>query len=340
MQRHTSDAEAWKKMVLRSMPAPGWLTGDAPESDVVISSRVRYARNLAGFTFPHAASPEELRLTQRLIYEAEQSTGLNLEAFKRLTEAEREYMVGCRLISPEFKGREPGRMLLLDSSRTISLMVNEEDHLRLQALLGGWALRAAAKLADHVLANLSQNLRWAESETWGFLTSSPYNCGIALRHSALFHLIGLAHSKRLPSVLKALTESGYITRGLFGESSRAVGAYVQVSTTSGNVREFVGACEYIAQEERQSRREIPRNQLDRLSKQASEFAVSSSELSWEDALRVLAWVRLAAVVGLLEPKFSYRTIDAWISELELRGTTDATAVRRQRADYIRERLGR
>lgn len=340
MQRHTSDAEAWKKMVLRSMPAPGWLTGDAPESDVVISSRVRYARNLAGFNFVHAASSEELRLIQRLIYEAEQGACLNLEVFKRLTEAEREYMVGCRLISPEFNGRDIGRMLLLDSSRTVSLMINEEDHLRIQALLGGWALRAASKLADHVQGRLGQKLRWAESEKWGFLTSSPYNCGIALRHSALFHLIGLAHSKRLPSVLKALTESGYITRGLFGESSRAVGAYVQVSTTKGNIREFIGACEYILQEERQGRREIPRNQLDRLTKQAAEFAVSSSELSWEDALRVLAWVRLAAVAGLLEVIVSHRTIDSWISELELRGTNDETAVRRQRADFIRERLGR
>lgn len=82
-------------MVLRSMPPPAWLSEDAPEGDVVISTRVRYARNLKGFRFPHHAPPEELRSVQRLVSEAVKRSKLDFEVLKRVTEAERDYLIGC-----------------------------------------------------------------------------------------------------------------------------------------------------------------------------------------------------------------------------------------------------
>ena len=92
------DAESWKKMVLRSMPPPAWLGEDAPDGDIVISSRVRHARNVAGFRFPHHAPSDELRQVQKLVGEAVRASGISFETFKRLTEAERDFLVGCRLL--------------------------------------------------------------------------------------------------------------------------------------------------------------------------------------------------------------------------------------------------
>ena len=334
----TPDSESWKKMVLRSMPPPAWLSEDAPEGDVVISTRVRYARNLKGFRFPHHAPPEELRSVQRLVSEAVKRSKLDFEVLKRVTEAERDYLIGCRLLSPEFPGRETGRMLLLDTHRSVSVMVNVEDHLRIQSLTAGWSLENAHRLAEYVLGELSRKLAFAESDAWGNLTASVYNVGSARRLSVMFHLIGLAHTKKLNSVLRALAARSLVARGLFGESSRAVGAFFQVSSTTGDLPEFQGASEYLLKEERLARREVQRASLTERAESAIEFAITSSEISLADALRVLAWVRWAASVSLPGFPSNHREVDGWISALEVRGTTDVKAANRERATFLRARL--
>lgn len=327
-------------MVLRSMPPPAWLNEDAPDGDVVMSSRVRYARNLRGFRFPHHARPEELRQIQRKVTEAAKRTSLQFETFKRLTEAERDYLIGCRLLSPEFQGKETGRMLLLDAGRSVSVMVNEEDHVRVQALTAGWSILTAHRSAEFVLAELGRGLDFAHADEWGYLTASPYNAGRARRLSVMFHLIGLAQTKHLTPVLRALAARSLVARGLFGESSRAVGAFFQVSSTSGDLPEFQGACDYLLREERVARREVERSKLQARADAAVEFAVTSSEISLADALRVLAWVRWAASATVPGYPKSHREVDSWLSALEVRGTSDPKAANRERATYLRARLER
>src|SRR4051812_49065042 len=99
-----NEAEAWKRMVLRSMPEPAWLSPDAPQADVVVSTRVRVMRNLKGHRFTHAASPHELVQISRKILEPAEALGL--EAFRQISNAEREYLVACRLASPHFEWTE------------------------------------------------------------------------------------------------------------------------------------------------------------------------------------------------------------------------------------------
>ena len=330
-------SEAWKKMVLRSMPAPAWLEGEAPDADVVISTRMRSARNLTGHRFPHHASNTELELILKSVLDAIEHPRLSLNVQHKLTAAERDFLLGNRLISADFRPNEPGRALLTDENRLVSIMVNEEDHLRVQALSPGWSISTAQAAVDHVLGCLEQSLDFMYDERLGHLTASPTNTGTATRRSALFHLIALAHTKRLMSVLKALATWGLTARGMFGESSRAVGAFFQVSTTHQGLHDFTGATEYLIAEERKARQEVTREELTEKTEQALTFVTESQEVSLSDALRVLAWYRWASAVGLKGFPSSHRTVDSWISTMEVHGTQDQRIAARHRAVFLRDR---
>lgn len=332
------ESEAWKKMVLRSMPPPAWLHADAPHGDVVLSTRVRHARNLRGFPFPHSCTHEQLRLVEKSVREGAVGCPVRLEAMGRLSEAERDYLLGSRLLSPDFPHKAVGRTLLMDERRTVSVMVNEEDHLRIQALTAGWSGPHAEQTASVVLDHLHGTLDFMDTLSFGYLTSSPSNLGGGTRRSALFHLIGLAHARRLAPVVRALTVWGIVVRGLYGESSRAVGAFFQVSTTRGTNPEFVGACEYLLNEERMARRDVSRLSLGDTTKSAVKAVVTAPSIGLADALRVLGWVRWAASAGLPGFEFSPRTVDTWVTTMEVHGTTDTDTADRHRATFLRSRL--
>ena len=151
----------------------------------------------------------------------------------------------------------------------------------------------------------------------------------------MFHLIGLAHHRRLPMVIRALAVKGIAVRGLFGESSRAIGAFVQVSVIGGSKSEFSGACEYLLSEERAARRGVGRDTLRERALHALEFAVGCPTISLSDALRVLAWVRWAASEEIQGFDLSPRDADAALATLELRSPAAAEASGRQRADTLR-----
>jgi len=335
MRGAQTDSDTWKRMVLRSMPLPAWLGQDAPQSDVVLSSRARYMRNLRGHRFPHACDRAELGTVMRLVLDAASQAKLGLEALKVISNAERDHLVGCRLISPDFPWSEHGRALLIDESRSMSLMVNEEDHLRLQALTAGWSIDAADSLAYKYTCALGERLEYAYSKDFGYLSASPFNAGEGRRMSCMLHLIGLAQGKRLPSVLKALATKGLTARGLFGESSRAIGAFVQVSVLQGSRSEFVGAVDYLIREERLARQGLSRDVLEVKAAQATEFAIASRTISLADALRVLAWIRWGASVKLPGAVKTARDVDAFLTTLEIRSDEEHKNASRNRAESLR-----
>jgi len=320
------------------MRKPAWLSDDAPHGDVVLSSRTRLMRNLRGHRFPNKADEAELMDVMHSILAAAREAQPWLEVFKGLTNAERDYLVGCRLVSPDFEWTLPGRAFLVDEARSISLMVNEEDHLRIQALSAGWSITNCESAAVACLDALEARLSFAFSPDFGYLSASPFNCGIGRRQSSMFHLIGLAHQRRLPSVIKALAVKGIAVRGLFGESSRAIGAFAQVSVIGGSKSEFSGACEYLLSEERLARRAVGRETLLERAVQAQQFAVGCPTISLADALRVLAWVRWAASEKLDGFTLSTRDVDATLATLELRVPSAGEMSGRQRADSLRAML--
>jgi protein arginine kinase len=328
-------AEGWMRMVLNAMPTPGWLAQSGAKTDVVLSSRVRIMRNLAGFRFVHTASQSDLQLIMARVLEAAEGSGLELEAFKSLTNAERDHLMGCRLLSPDFEWTLPGRALLVDRRRQLSVMVNEEDHIRVQALTPGLSVSEANDIADRVLSALGLRLEFAVSPTYGNLSASYINVGTGKRLSAMCHLIGLAQAKRLPSVIHALSAHRIVVRGLFGESSRAVGAFAQVSVIGGSASAFAGACDYLISEEIQARQEISAEKLLEKANQARNFALSSRSLTLADALRILAWVRWAASED--QPGFHLKTrdIDYALTLLEVRGGSQDAEGGKRRAEFVR-----
>jgi protein arginine kinase len=190
------------------------------------------------------------------------------------------------------------------------------------------------------LRALGKSLEFAFSPDFGFLAASPFNTGKGHRLSAMFHLIGLAQSKRLPAVLKALASQGIVARGLFGESSRAIGAFVQVSIVSGSLVDFTGAIEYLLTEERGARSNLPRPMLIQRVMQVRDFALSSRTLSLSDALRVFAFARWAAYAEIDGFGFHPREIDDQLTHLELHAAGEEEKAARLRAEYVRGVLER
>jgi protein arginine kinase len=326
--------ESWQRMVLKSMPKPLWLTQEGPHRDVCLSTRVRIMRNLVGHRFPTFAEPEELNgIMADVLYatEAEQ-----FESTKNLTNAERDYLVASRLVSPEFPWTLPGRALLTNTERSLCVMVNEEDHVRAQAILGGWNLDAASPLVSGLIKRMSAKLDFCTHPKHGYLAASPPNCGSGRRTSIFFHLIGLAHSKRLPSVLQALATKNIVVRGLFGESSRAIGAFLQVSVLREEDAEFRGACEYLVQQERIAREDRLSGQLRTRADQARDFALANRTLSLADSVRILGWIRWAAAEKLSTFPATVLSVDHVLASLELRPTLGEDAAGTTRADLIHQ----
>lgn len=318
------------------MPPPAWLSEDAPDGDIVLSTRTRIMRNLKGHRFTHIADRAELLDISRQILDA--SRRLDLEAFKLISHQERDYLVAARLASPHLEWHKPGRALLLDRPRHLSLMVHEEDHLRIQALTAGWTPDNSRQIAESALKQLEQQLQFAFNPRFGFLAASPFNTGRGRRLSAMFHLIGLAQVKRLPGVLRALGERGIAARGLFGEASRAIGAFVQVSVIGGSRQDFSGACEYLLFEERAARSEIGRTALSDKALQVAEYALETEGFSLSDALRVVAWIRWASQYGIEGFPRSPRAADIAITMLQINEHEEDEQAHQERARLIRDLL--
>jgi protein arginine kinase len=215
-------------------------------------------------------------------------------------------------------------------------MINEEDHLRVQALSAGLSLETAEQAAMHAVTALSYQLEFATSPDYGYLSASYINVGHGRRLSAMFHLIGLAQSRRLHSVINALSLRKIVVRGLFGESSRAIGAFAQVSTTRQNHAEFAGACDYLLTEERLARTAVGRVRLQEKANQAREFVLSSPVLSLADSLRTLAWLRWAAASEIPGFHTKPRDVDMALAVLESRNSTAPQQQARQRAQFLRQ----
>lgn len=318
------------------MPA-AWLSADAPSGDVVLSSRSRSLRNLVGHRFPHQADRMELEEIMTKVLDANRASPLRMEVFRAMTAAERDYFVVSRICSHDFQWGAPGRALLVDSRCAVSLMVNEEDHLRLQALTAGWSIQGAESLHNEMLEELSLHLKFSFVNKWGYLAASPFNTGLARRYSAMFHLIGLAQARKLPDVMNALGSRRVVVRGLFGESSRAVGAFVQVSVTGGTRADFIGACEYLIEQERYARANQAGTVVPQKCAEAVTFAEAAQTMSLADSLRVLAWLRWGVLEGFFG-NVSYRKVDAAIAQLDLMTGFDPKQAEVERADWMRQLL--
>ena len=222
-----------------------WIRGGG-EAEIVLSSRVRVARNLQGFPFPGRAGAEERAdVVERIRAAAEHAESLNGGFFwevDSLDPVDREILVERHLISRDLLAarRGPsGAALVLARESSCGVMVNEEDHLRLQALVGGLALESAWRQVDRLDEEIGALLPLAYHHQFGFLTACPTNVGTGLRASVLIHIPGLVLTKEISKVLEGISQVGLTYRGLYGEGSEVVGNFFQISnqTTLGKTEE-------------------------------------------------------------------------------------------------------
>jgi len=211
----------------------GWLKVQAGESGVVISSRVRLARNLADHLFPERAMDEERCMVRDTVKAAAAAVNYFGDAaffsMEGLSDIDKNALQERRLISPDMMGKKSGAGVMVGKNQSLDLMINEEDHLRMQSLLPGLDLIEAFRIVDQVDDQLQKHLPMAYSQEWGFLTCCPSNLGTGLRASLLMHLPALVRTKKIEKHLSDLEGQGIMIRGFYGEGSEVAGDIFQIS---------------------------------------------------------------------------------------------------------------
>jgi protein arginine kinase len=227
------------------MNAGEWLRGEGPHHQVVISSRVRLARNLRHRAFPGWAKKAERTAILDLIKPRVEALPEMQDPFSELLQdlsaLEKQVLVERHLISREHAAKSTGSAVVMNRRQTLSVMINEEDHLRIQSIRSGLQLKQAFKLVDKIDSALESQLEFAFDPRLGYLTACPTNVGTGMRASAMLHLPGLVLSELINQVVQAVSKIGLAVRGLYGEGTEAMGNLFQISnqTTLGEKEEEI-----------------------------------------------------------------------------------------------------
>jgi protein arginine kinase len=204
-----------------------------PHDWIVTSSRVRLARNLKDVPFPGWAKKADrvkaLETIQPAVSALPQMTDSFAETMDNLTALDKQILVERHLISREHAAKNSGSGLVLNREESLSVMINEEDHLRMQALLPGLQIRKAWKAIDEVDSLLEARVSYAFSQQLGYLTACPTNLGTGIRVSAMLHLPGLVLAEQIGQIIQSVNKLGLAVRGLYGEGTEALGNVFQVS---------------------------------------------------------------------------------------------------------------
>lgn len=211
----------------------GWMTAHGEHSDIVMSTRIRLARNFRGYHFPIAATEAQAMAVDEMVAgtlmdHAEDQT-YTYSKMSALSKLEREVLIEKHLISPQLANPNRQGAVMLLADETVSVMVNEEDHVRIQCIYPGLQLREAYNKADEVDDLLEKELPYAFDEQFGFLTSCPSNTGTGMRASVMMHLPALTITKQIERIIPAISRLGMVVRGIYGEGSKALGNVYQVS---------------------------------------------------------------------------------------------------------------
>lgn len=251
---------------LRNVVAYGTKSeGDA--SNIVMSTRIRLARNIAGINFPRAFTDDAALQVEQKITHAVQDSRAATHHFSYFTMAdlaplERQVLVEKHLISPQLANTENGAVMLAQDE-SLSLMINEEDHLRIQCLKAGLQLQQAYDVASFIDREIEKHIDYAFREDFGYLTTCPTNVGTGLRASVMLHLPALTLTSQMNAIIHAMSRLGMVVRGIYGEGSSNLGNIYQVSnqiTLGKNEQEILTdlshVVEKIIQKEEQARQTL------------------------------------------------------------------------------------
>ena len=287
-----------------------WYMQSGTDSDVVVSTRIRFARNLNGFKF-NLQNKEEVESMQNKIKDNLYAIGYNLRFFKLkdMDDITKMSLVEKNLISPEFalNKNETGAILINDEEN-ISIMINEEDHLRIQVFSCGLDLENTLNLAIEIDERLGKLLDYATSKKYGYLTSSLGDIGTGLKASVMVHLPALAKTKNIRKVLEAISSFGMNIRGMYGENNQVQGDIYQISnkqTLGITEQEIVQNVKVIVQkiieQERQARKLLAKDELDLEDIIYRSYGILTNcrKISYEEARNLLSNIKLGTDLGIL-----------------------------------------
>ncbi len=292
-----------------------WMDGIGPESEIVLSSRIRLARNLAGIPFPNRATAEQLAGVVKKISESGADlTAINGHEYifvelENIKPIERYILVEKHITSLNHAQSPENRALLVRDDGTVSVMINEEDHLRIQCLMPGLNLADCLGLANKVDDTLEARQDFGFSEQLGYLTACPTNLGTGLRASAMLHLPALVLTSQINRMIQATTQLGLTVRGLYGEGTEAAGNIFQFSnqltlgyTEQEIIDNLLGVVNQVVNHERQAREILMDNSpialADRVWRAYGTLRYARS-ISGQEALALLSEVRMGIDIGII-----------------------------------------
>jgi protein arginine kinase len=288
-----------------------WLRGEGPHHQIVISSRVRLARNLRNRAYPGWAKKAErtavLELIKPRVEELADMQDSFSEGLQELSPVEKQVLVERHLISREHAAKGVGSGVVMNRKQTLSVMINEEDHLRMQSIRSGLQLKQAYKLVDKIDSALENRLDFAYDQRLGYLTACPTNVGTGMRASAMLHLPGLVLSELINQVIQAVSKIGLAVRGLYGEGTEAMGNLFQISnqTTLGEKEDEIIArlskvIETIIDKEHDARQVLiqkkPNTLWDQIGR-AYGVLTFAHAMSSKEALNLLSIIKLGVDLG-------------------------------------------
>ena len=290
-----------------------WLRGSGPESDIVMSSRIRLARNLADYPFIRRCTDIdraniESTVRERLVREPRDQM-LSFINVAELDELDRQFLVERQLISREHASSDGARAVAIDEQEGMSMMVNEEDHLRIQVMKSGLDLAGAWAHINRIDDFVESRVTYAFHPNLGYLTACPTNVGTGMRVSVLVHLPALVITQQIEKVFRSLQKINLVVRGLYGEGTQAMGDFYQVSNqitlgkTEQDLIDQVGdIIPVVIQYERKARDFLINEKQNDLFDQVSRAygtLQNAQQISSEETMFLLSRVRMGINLGLI-----------------------------------------
>jgi protein arginine kinase len=336
-----------------------WLLGDGPENDIVISTRIRLARNLSGFPFITRATEQDRRsirdVVQNAALEIFKKDSFYFVDFELLDSLDRAYLWERQLVSRELVETEGARAVLIERNEQFCIMVNEEDHLRIHGMTSGFDPEKIWSRLNEVDDKLESKLQYVFHRKYGYLTACPTNVGTGMRVSVMLHLPALVVSKEIDKVFRSLQKVNLAVRGIYGEGSQPVGDFYQISNQATLGRTEIELIEkvgnivpQIVAYERQAREFLLKERheiiLDRCSR-AMGLLKTARTISSIETMHHLSSLRLGINMGLLDepdiPVVNNLFLNTQPAHLQKHNNRELSQSERDiaRAKYLRNKLG-
>jgi len=335
-----------------------WLKGTGPSANIVMSSRTRLARNIDKIPFSNWANKKQLDDVLSIVKEAVANCNFLKNAMfiklKDLSEVDRLFLVERHMMSPEHAKDVEYKALVVDPKEMVSIMVNEEDHLRIQVIQSGLNLKECWRMLDEIDTDLSKKIAYAYSAKWGYLTACPTNTGAGLRGSVMLHLPALVFTGQIGKMLQAIAKLGLNIRGMYGEGTEAMGNVFQISNqvsmgmTEEDIVDNIDRItnQLISREDSTRKTIITKNKdalVDRVSR-AHGTLKSAHIITSNETVTLLSAIRLGVDLGIVKNmdrrmvnELFILTQPAHLQKLEGK-TLNSNERDIKRADLIREKL--